>query len=408
MINAKNSAFFLVFASIVAACLPLSANSLAEPTTIGPVVDASKTPVIKETPTYNPPPSQIFSMDDVDTILPDDIFEEVSYSTAGGGGGPSECPYYDPSSPTVGFYGYIEKNDNGIQPIKFPVCGWEFDERVEVRVTSPTGKASKEIMTATRPFYSENPDSTLHFAVIDYEYIPVNGEYGKYEFSFSGKSGFLKYFVYFNSPNLGMKYQSDNSGERYYIQGLYPKEEVELIFYKSVGPNDTEYKPGLNTFKFVAFASFISSSNGELVIIINANNESFTYDRVVAMGNLSGNIPNYDGLGGIERIYPSGSCVENPWRNSTIPTRLEVGDFAYISLNSEKSNRLRSGPGKENGMIDKIHPGEVIEVIDGPKCIDGVTWWQVKGKDRVFEGWTSEGEDEYWLVPCSPKNKACP
>jgi hypothetical protein len=44
-----------------------------------------------------------------------------------------------------------------------------------------------------------------------------------------------------------------------------------------------------------------------------------------------------------------------------------------------------------------------MEIVDGPECADGILWWQVKGVDRAFEGWTGEGDTDYWLTPCFSK-----
>lgn len=407
--------FFSIIVIVTFAC-SLSVPSTTQPT-ITPEADIElQTPTLAselETPiSLSLPPVQIFSIDNADTVPPENIFEEVSFAISGGGGGPGECPYHDPSSPTIGLDtdNRIILDEGETELIKFTVCGWEFDEKINVMIKTPSGTEVNDSIMATRPYFSNNPNDAMSFAVTDFEYLLDAGEYGKYEFAFEGKSGFIKNVVTVISPDLKMSYLQDNTGSNqhnFYIQGLSPNEEVRIVLYRNVTPDEPEYNDNENKYKFVASSRFISNPNGELLIQIDL--KSLTYAKLAVVGNLSGLIPFRDGLVNVEKIYSNGSCVPDAWvYPHVIPTRLDVGDFAYISLNSPQVNNLRSDAGKSNVSIDKIYPGEVIEIVGGPICIEGVNWWQVEGKDRNFEGWTSEGEGEYWLVPCSPKNQACP
>lgn len=91
--------------------------------------------------------------------------------------------------------------------------------------------------------------------------------------------------------------------------------------------------------------------------------------------------------------------------SGTQPTRLKVGSYASVSVNPPLANRVRSGPGKSNSIVDLIQPGKGMEILGGPICADGWVWWHIRTFDASIEGWTAEGDAQsYWLVPCSSRN----
>jgi nitrous oxidase accessory protein NosD len=111
---------------------------------------------------------------------------------------------------------------------------------------------------------------------------------------------------------------------------------------------------------------------------------------------------------------PSGTATQTPTpTNTAIPkaTRkvtqcpgapdivLKLGEQAMVSVDPPLPNNLRSKPGTAGELIGKIQPGEIVQIEDGPRCADSLTWWYVSVSDGL-EGWTAEGDAEnYWLVP---------
>lgn len=90
------------------------------------------------------------------------------------------------------------------------------------------------------------------------------------------------------------------------------------------------------------------------------------------------------------------------------PSRLSVGEFAYISTDPPLPNRLRQGPGKSNDVIGNIQPGEQLSILSGPQCANDWAWWKVEVIATGQVGWTAEGDDQdYWLVPCASLDR-CP
>ena len=48
----------------------------------------------------------------------------------------------------------------------------------------------------------------------------------------------------------------------------------------------------------------------------------------------------------------------------------------------------------------QIQPGERVEILRGPECEDGLTWWEIRSLSSSLKGWTPEGDEStYWLIP---------
>ena len=85
-----------------------------------------------------------------------------------------------------------------------------------------------------------------------------------------------------------------------------------------------------------------------------------------------------------------------------IPSRLHIGDLAMVGLNG-LANHLRTDHGTSATVIGHLEPGVRMRVLDGPACNHNMVWWYVQPIDVSYgPGWTSEGSDDYWLVPIQP------
>lgn len=81
-----------------------------------------------------------------------------------------------------------------------------------------------------------------------------------------------------------------------------------------------------------------------------------------------------------------------------LAARLQIGIRALVVAGNIMNLRLQPGTG--SGISAQISSGAVFVVLDGPRCADGFTWWQVDLDGRT--GWMAEGDPqlrEYWLVP---------
>ena len=84
----------------------------------------------------------------------------------------------------------------------------------------------------------------------------------------------------------------------------------------------------------------------------------------------------------------------------TYPSRLRVGDKAFVSLDPPLPNRVRSEPNTDADVIGHLQVGERMQINDGPKCGQGWIWWYVRSQETGLTGWTAEGDkNNYWLVP---------
>lgn len=77
---------------------------------------------------------------------------------------------------------------------------------------------------------------------------------------------------------------------------------------------------------------------------------------------------------------------------------LEIEEWVMVSVDPPVANRVRSEPGLSSEVLGQVEPGEVVQVLDGPRCVDGYNWWRVRSLEGL-EGWSAEGDAEgYWFI----------
>ncbi len=84
------------------------------------------------------------------------------------------------------------------------------------------------------------------------------------------------------------------------------------------------------------------------------------------------------------------------------PSRLGPSDTAYVSLDPDLPNRLRSDPDTRAGtVLTRLYPGTAVTIVKGPTCNEEMVWWFVRLPNaQQVQGWTSEGDSAaYWLIP---------
>ncbi len=85
-------------------------------------------------------------------------------------------------------------------------------------------------------------------------------------------------------------------------------------------------------------------------------------------------------------------------------TQLKAGLYAQVAgAENDPPNRVRSEPVKGENTIAQIYPGDVVKVIEGPICADGLVFWKVENTTIPNGvGWTAEGDKlDFWLKPYS-------
>jgi hypothetical protein len=89
---------------------------------------------------------------------------------------------------------------------------------------------------------------------------------------------------------------------------------------------------------------------------------------------------------------PGTGADEGTWQpcDDAPPSRLEVGNLAVVEGTSFNL-RLRGEPGLGGTLAGEIAPADVVEIINGPACADGLVWWEVQSLSMGHIGWTAEG-----------------
>ncbi len=84
----------------------------------------------------------------------------------------------------------------------------------------------------------------------------------------------------------------------------------------------------------------------------------------------------------------------------TLPSILSIGAVASVSNTDGIPLRVREVPG--GTVVTEIVEGTQFNVLDGPECFNGYTWWQIElGTGAI--GWSAEGDNEdYWVAVLNP------
>ena len=85
---------------------------------------------------------------------------------------------------------------------------------------------------------------------------------------------------------------------------------------------------------------------------------------------------------------------------------VHVGDLVYVCTHPDRLT-LRATPSRSGDEVQRMEPGAVLTIVDGPTCADEWLWWHVQtgAGDR---GWVAEGGTAitpYFIcqtLPCEP------
>ncbi|MFC1878992.1 SH3 domain-containing protein [Chloroflexota bacterium] len=83
----------------------------------------------------------------------------------------------------------------------------------------------------------------------------------------------------------------------------------------------------------------------------------------------------------------------------TVPWPFLPGDTYQITQAGANLN-LRQSPDIEGNILQKLQPGDVVRILEGPVVADGYNWWQLRVVDSGAEGWAVEHPN--WYEPTSP------
>jgi hypothetical protein len=96
-------------------------------------------------------------------------------------------------------------------------------------------------------------------------------------------------------------------------------------------------------------------------------------------------------------LNTTGVRADTPCANGP-PSLVAVGDMAVVAPGIDRLN-LRLLPAVGTGVAGLLYSGYPLEVIGGPSCNGGLTWWRVQAAGGA-RGWVAEGTwTAYYLLP---------
>ena len=90
---------------------------------------------------------------------------------------------------------------------------------------------------------------------------------------------------------------------------------------------------------------------------------------------------------------PGGGIEEGTWKpcDDGPASQLQLGDRAMIEDSAGFAIRLRGEPGINGTIKGSIIVGDILEVTNGPACLDQMVWWELTSLGTGDSGWTAEG-----------------
>jgi SH3-like domain-containing protein len=121
---------------------------------------------------------------------------------------------------------------------------------------------------------------------------------------------------------------------------------------------------------------------------------------IVSPGESDGWYPIYTGqgrAGWVALRHPTGTRLTEP-ETIAFQSALAEGGEAEVACLSAVPGRgcvnLRATPGWRNKAQDdvlaELTPGHRLELLTGPRQVDGLAWWQVRDPENGMEGWVAE------------------
>jgi hypothetical protein len=111
--------------------------------------------------------------------------------------------------------------------------------------------------------------------------------------------------------------------------------------------------------------------------------------------NADGQITDQELIEYVRRSYWQASGSDGACPGS-LPARLVTGQRARITPGN--ANNVRASATRDSERIGSLVAGAEFDVLSGPVCSGGYTWWQIQYGGLT--GWTAEsGDGNYWVEP---------
>ncbi|TVR22529.1 MAG: SH3 domain-containing protein [Anaerolineaceae bacterium] len=80
------------------------------------------------------------------------------------------------------------------------------------------------------------------------------------------------------------------------------------------------------------------------------------------------------------------------------PTRLVVGERGRVGAEDMRPLNIRADAGTDARIIGRLEVGDVVRIIDGPRCANGFVWYLMERIDGDGTGWIAEGEASFYYI----------
>ena len=382
----KTSFFVLALLLVTVACSPIHVTQSSLPESLTPfalqptlLVESSFTPTVLNIQDDN------FDFDNMNTVLPDDIIQEIGYFGGMGGCGRfCNCMSKNFTGPEV----FLEKDAAEVMSnLGIEICGLSADETVIVGITRPDGV---QIESQARKLNSGYTDIDVSSAV--FEYIPSLGDpLGSYLFTFSGNGWIIEKRVDIldvQTPHLF----NDPEKNLLILRKFKPNENVRVFAY---GVGDTGNK-------LIGWESFHTDENGnrEIRNSLDAKFIAVGEDSGQVFGNTKGNFwGDWFGIGAKTDIYCPGAPA---------PVGIDPGGYAVVMANELPHYELIYGVNisgvydieslERNGFLRR---NTHLKIESNAICSNGQFYWTVSCIDAScgYVAVPEAGPDEYYLQP---------
>lgn len=383
-----------------------SESSIVEPTTTDEVVLDS--------------PNLILSPSTINTSLPEDILNEVTYFGGGGGGSLSgDCSViFDVYEPTIS--DPPDEDISFMHLINVTLCGWQVNEEVSVQVLSPEGLIVKKYI-----------DYANETGGLNFDYVTdLESQVGVYTFIWQGISGRVISTVEVKKPQRPKIYwfwdvNKEDTG-RLILYGFKPYENIRVLAYAKITfETYGSFYDDIDENAFLAgWQEFIADEYGQLEIQSDLK-ETLPIAFYSAIGDESGQAglaaispqgwTYRQGIMGVDSLLvsPEEAEFDKPVEQlacpGAFPTRLSVGAGAKV-VTAHLSVRQSPGANSPTVYGTSLSEGRTVTIIDGPVCLDGVLWWKgdsgpitlTNGDVITMVGWMAEESGSEWLLEPVP------
>ena len=349
---------FLLFCGIVACREEQLTPQSSGQTKIPPTVT-------KKAPTPTEEQTAVFDLFSANKVPPEDILTEISFYGAGG-----QALCWKSDQPVITY----EPQDGELMTLSTMIaCGWQNGDILKGSIRYPDGRLfTKDVKV--------KDDIDKNYAMLEFK-PAIDDPPGVYTFILEGKNGKVEDNAYFVEPDGPRLYRSDT--DHLFVYGYEPNEQIRLFHYTKGG-------------ELAGWQEYEVDKKGALLIKISVDTHPyFTY--FIVIGELSGEsrLLQEDFAGTtMDRIRQTSIQVPDCGK---LPPRLSLGNQARVAFTDGADMRIRVKPGLDQAILEKVPEGTRFSVLDGPSCVNEITWWKVH-TNNGFEGWVAEFDDDVYLL----------